>query len=178
MKQCTIRRITIALAATLSVLTASSTHGQPATAAPPAHGPAQKQIEKHLREHPGGRQISATEISYADRKAVITFTPAIGALAGADCPAGSYCFYEKINYGYPRLQLFSCGWSDLAWWGWQDRTESVHFNEPTGYLTLMNHGVYPGHTYDTQLFRFSTAYRTDPDLYPHGNKVDHANHYC
>ncbi|MEV4625406.1 hypothetical protein AB0J90_03850 [Micromonospora sp. NPDC049523] len=153
----------------------------PATAGPPdgpvSPGAVQVEIDKHLAAYPGGRQIGPTEISYAGGSFVLTFEPPVGTLASPDCTSGWFCFYDRINYGYPRGRLSSCGWQDLASWGWHDRTESVHFNISSGSVSYLNH-TSAGHGGDPYLFSVSASARTDNDVSPYRNMADHVNRYC
>lgn len=155
----------------------------PPVTAGPADGAAttptavQREIDQHLAAYPGGRQVSATEISYADGTFVLTFQRAIGVLAGPDCTAGWFCFYDGLNYGYPRGQLSSCGWQDLYNWGWHDRTESVHFNISYGSVSYFNHTT-ANHSGDPYLFSVSASVRTDNDVSPYRNRADHVARYC
>src|SRR5688572_20780788 len=103
-----------------------ATIGGPAPAATKTP-PVQEQINAHLAAYPGGKQIGPHEISYANGQFVMTFVRTGPAIAAPDCPWGWFCFYDQISYGYPRGKLSSCGWQDLANWGWQNRTESVSY---------------------------------------------------
>ncbi len=149
------------------------------SAAAPSTTPVQAQINAHLAAYPGGTQINATEISYADGKFIITFVPAGGVSPNAaDCPSGWFCFYDQVNFGYPRGKLSDCGWQDLAWWGWQDRTESAHFNLPAGSVSFINHGATPDHSFDATVFSVSTSVPTDNDVAPYRNVADHVYRFC
>jgi hypothetical protein len=150
----------------------------PSAAAPPSTTPLQAQINAHLAAYPGGTQIGATEISYADGKFIMTFVAAEKSTSAADCPSGWFCFYDQVNYGYPRGKLSSCGWQDLSWWGWQDRTESVHYNMSSGSVAFLNHWTAPDHSFDYILFSISTSSRTDNDVSPYRNMADHVYRYC
>ncbi|WP_344053944.1 peptidase inhibitor family I36 protein, partial [Planotetraspora silvatica] len=85
------------------------------------------QIALQMKIAPGGKQTSLNEVSYDNGKFVVTYAlPGQQvALGVADCPSGWFCFYENINFGYPRGKLSSCGRQDLATWGWRDRISSV-----------------------------------------------------
>ncbi|MCW2881526.1 MAG: hypothetical protein JWQ95_5626 [Sphaerisporangium sp.] len=89
-----------------------------------------QQVALQLRIAPGGVQTSRNEISYGNGTFVVTYAlpGQVTAAAVADCPSGWYCFYDGKSFGYPRGKLSSCGWQDLANWGWNDRTTSVHNN--------------------------------------------------
>ena len=149
----------------------------PSAAAPPV-SPVQVQINKHLAAYPGGTQINATEISYAEGKFVITFAPPEMSTQAADCPSSWFCFYDQVNFGYPRGKLSDCGWQDLAWWGWQDRTESVHYNFSAGSVSYLQHGGAADHSSDYTLFGVSSAVRTDSDVAPYRNMADHVYRFC
>ncbi|MCF3134756.1 peptidase inhibitor family I36 protein [Streptomyces olivochromogenes] len=86
-----------------------------------------EQIALQLKIAPGGKQTSRNEVSYGNGKFVVTYAlPGPRAIAGdADCPSGWFCFYQDINWGYPRGKLQDCGTQDLGAWGWKDRTSSV-----------------------------------------------------
>ncbi|MFK3981847.1 hypothetical protein ACI2K4_15910 [Micromonospora sp. NPDC050397] len=152
----------------------------PATAAPPDSAPptpVQREIDKHLAAYPGGEQTGPAEISYAGGAFRITFEPPNGIMGTPNCDLGWFCFYDGVNYTYPRGQLSDCGWQDLAAWGWHDRTESVHFNASSGSVAYLNHSG-AGHAGDAHLFSSSTANRTDNDVSPWRNQADHVNRYC
>lgn len=152
----------------------------PAWSMPATGMSVQDQIDRYLAAAPGGTQISPTEISYADATFVVTFVrpPTANLAATADCPSGWFCFYDGINYTYPRGKLSSCGWQDLADWGWNDRTESVHYNLSTGSVSYINHQTQPDHSDDVFLFSVSTTNRLDADVAPYRNMADHVYRYC
>ncbi|WP_329102999.1 hypothetical protein OG792_25470 [Micromonospora sp. NBC_01699] len=172
------RRTATVLAAIVTIV-AVVAGVSPATAGPPddPYSAVQVEIDKHLAAYPGGRQINPTEISYADGAFVLTFERPVGTTASPDCAAGWFCFYDRINYGYPRGQLSSCGWQDLVDWGWTDRTESVHFNISYGSVSFLNHTT-AGHGGDAYLFAATASAPTDPDVAPNRNIADHVNRYC
>lgn len=143
-----------------------------------AGNPVQAQIDAHLAAYPGGKQINATEVSYAGGTFVITFVrPAMSSLA-ADCPAGWFCFYDGLNYSYPRGKLASCGWQDLATWGWLDRTESAYYNMSSGSVDFINHGANPNHANDDVIFWVGVTKRGISDVYPYRNAADHVQRFC
>lgn len=146
----------------------------PATAAPTTD--VQSQIDAQLARYPGGTQINATEISYAGGAFVMTFAPATGVLATPDCPSGWFCFYDGLNYGYPRGKLSSCGWQDLALYGWQNRTESAHYNLLIGSTTFIAHQS-ANHSLDVALFSISATARFLPDV-KNRNNADHVYRFC
>jgi hypothetical protein len=143
----------------------------PVSAAP---DPTQAQVAAYMAAHPGGQQISATEIAYGGGRFVVTVTRPAGTLAAPDCPSGWYCFYDRTNFNYPRGKLSDCGWQDLGWWGWRNRTESVHYNMASGSALFMNEA---GAT-DTILFTVSPTRRTIVDVGTHRNKADYVYRYC
>jgi hypothetical protein len=135
-------------------------------------------VEEYLLRYPGGTRINATEISYGGGVFIVTVTRASGIQASPDCPSGWFCFYDDINYGYPRGKLSSCGWQDLAWWSWHDRTESVHYNLATGSVSFINHAPGTGHGSDTRLFDVSSGASTLSDVSPYRNMADHVYRFC
>lgn len=146
----------------------------------------ERQIEKHLAAYPGGVRISATRIAYAGGAFVITFTrPATDGATGAgpataaaaDCPSGWFCFYDGVNYAYPRGELSDCGWQDLSQYGWHDRTEAVHSRVGSS-VSFINHAAgTSSHGSDQTLFTIAANGR-DPDVDPHRNRADHVNRNC
>jgi len=149
--------------------------GAAATAAPAGSGATvQRQVDVYLAAHPGGVQINSTEISYAGGAFVVTVVRPAGTFASPDCPAGWFCFYDRTNFNYPRGKLRDCGWQDLGWWGWRDRTESVHYNLSLGSVVFINE---TGAT-DTAIFTVSTTKRTIADVYPNRNRADYVFRYC
>jgi hypothetical protein len=162
-----LRRSTVTLLAVLALVLSVS--------GPAAAGVAtQRQVDAYLAAHPGGVQINSTEISYSGGAFVVTVVRAAGTYGTPDCPAGWFCFYDNINFGYPRGKLSDCGWQDLGWWGWRNRTESVHYNLSTGSVVFINE---TGAT-DTALFTVSTTRRTIADVSPNRNRADYVFRYC
>ncbi|MEV0570771.1 peptidase inhibitor family I36 protein [Dactylosporangium sp. NPDC050588] len=106
--------------------------------AAPGDGPSQHLVDAYLAENPGGVQTGPSDISYSGGRFVVTVTRPAASLAGADCPSGWFCFYDKINFGYPRGRLSDCSWQDLGTWGWRNRTESVAYNLGSGYVTFLD----------------------------------------
>lgn len=105
-----------------------------------------EQIALQLKIAPGGKQTSPNEVSYDNGKFVVTYAlPEQVALGVADCPSGWFCFYQDINFGYPRGKLSDCGTQDLAPYGWRDRissadnstTNSVEYWEYLNYETTL-----------------------------------------
>ncbi|MFI6452539.1 peptidase inhibitor family I36 protein [Streptosporangium amethystogenes] len=85
-----------------------------------------EQIALQMKIAPGGKQASPNEVSYDNGKFVVTYAlPGQRALGVADCPSGWFCFYENINFGYPRGRLSDCGGQDLGQYGWNDRISSA-----------------------------------------------------
>ncbi|WP_040392747.1 peptidase inhibitor family I36 protein [Catelliglobosispora koreensis] len=171
-------RTTTAVVATLLAVAMVLASANSAMAVKPTKD-LQAKIDAHLARYPGGTQISDTEVAYAGGTFVITFAaPEVSVNGVADCPSGWFCFYEHTNFGYPRGKLSSCGWQDLAWWGWHDRTEAVHFNQSGGSVVFISHVGPPDHSYDYGLFSVSTGRRTISDVYPYRNMADHVYRYC
>ncbi|WP_327007994.1 peptidase inhibitor family I36 protein [Dactylosporangium sp. NBC_01737] len=98
MSRLTIRvlRTTAAILALTGVAPAAAP--TPAVAAP-GDGPSQHLVDAYLAEHPGGVQTGPSDISYGGGRFVVTVARPATSLAGADCPSGWFCFYNKINFG-------------------------------------------------------------------------------
>ena len=171
-------RGTAAVASAVIAAIALLVLGPTAYAGPASPGGVQVQIDAYLAAHPGGIQLNATEISYAGGTFVVTFARAPGILLGPDCPSGWFCFYDGLNYGYPRGKLSSCGWQDLGFYGWHDRTESVHYNLSFGSVVFINHGVGTSHSNDVRLFEIGINLRARSDVAPYRNLADHVYRFC
>ncbi|GAA4588000.1 hypothetical protein GCM10023194_38480 [Planotetraspora phitsanulokensis] len=153
----------VAFTAPATAATAASTSSSPAPAATSSASTSstdspsllnrQARSDAELREQialqmeiaPGGKQTSPNEVSYDNGKFVVTYAlPGQRALGVADCPSGWFCFYENINFGYPRGKLSDCGTQDLGQYGWANRissadnstTNSVEYWEATSFGTL------------------------------------------
>jgi hypothetical protein len=140
----------------------------------------ERQMTLQLKLAPEGTRISINEISYGGGRFVVTYAlPGNTTLGVLDCPSGWFCFYDGPNYTYPRGRLSDCGWQDLASWGWQDRTESVH-NATNSRVYFIEHQDYGnpgnGHTYDYVPFFFLPGGYTPTLNAP--NLVDHVNRAC
>ena len=159
---------------TLIAITAVAALAATAAPHPAAASPSDTSPAAYLAAHPGGTIINNTEISYQGGAFIVTLTRDRRSLATADCPTGWFCFYDGINFGYPRGRLSDCGFQDLGNWGWRNRTESVHFKASTGSASFINEA---GAT-DTTLFTASTTRRTLASVTPHGNKADYVYRYC
>ncbi|HEX6684552.1 MAG TPA: hypothetical protein VF062_17240 [Candidatus Limnocylindrales bacterium] len=170
------------LVAALAVTLAGLALPAPAPAQPATPPNVQAQINAHLRSYPGGVQTGPAEVSYDNGVFVMTFVrpeSQPGTAGTADCPGGWFCFYDYINFGYPRGKLSDCGWQDLARWGWQNRTESVHYNQSSGSVAFLNHAAgVTHHTHDVAVFGVGTNPRTIADVSPNRNTADHVQRYC
>lgn len=132
----------------------------------------------YLAAHPGGQRLNANEVSYGGGAFVVTLAGPASTIASVDCPAGWFCFYEHTSYGYPRGKLSSCGWQDLATWGWQNRTESAYYNLLNGSTVFIEHPPGTSHAQDYRLFQIDVVRRGIPDVYPYRNMADHVYRYC
>ena len=170
------RRILAVLLSTLLALALGvSLYAQPAPAtdipATSTTADDQTKIDTWLHRHPGGTQISARDLSYVGGALIVTLARDPNVSAAADCPSGWYCFYDGVNYTYPRGKLSSCGWQNLATWAWQNRIESVHYNMSTGTIAFLNETG----TTDTVLFTAGTNQRTIADVGANRNKADYVS---
>jgi hypothetical protein len=145
-----------------------------ATAAPARAADVQAQVDAYLAKHPGGTQIGPADIAYSGGRFVVTVVRTGLAAAAPDCPSNWFCFYDGVNYTYPRGKLSDCGAQDLGTWGWRNRTASVHYRMSTGSVTFINES---GST-DTPLFTASTTRRTIPDVTPYRDTADYVYRTC
>jgi hypothetical protein len=144
----------------------------------------QAQIDAHLARAPGGVQINENEISYDGGRFIMTFAkpgqqvgtdPTVQ--ASSDCTFAWYCFYDGINFTYPRGRFSDCGWQDMSAWGWHDRTESVAQNLLGTWIQYLNHTT-GGHGNDVHLFFTDTLFEEIPDVAPYRNMADHGVRHC
>ncbi|QDY11330.1 hypothetical protein FJK98_32865 [Micromonospora sp. HM134] len=94
-----------------------------------------------------------------------------GVLAAPSCPSGWFCFYDDVRFGTPYGKLSDCGWQNLATWGWQNRTEAVFYNLPSGSAAFYESN-------GTWLFTVSSAARSISDVYPKQNRADKVYRAC
>jgi hypothetical protein len=161
-------------AALAACVTLFLTGAVPAAAAAPDTSEPQQLVDAYLSVNPGGQQINDTDIAYDNGAFIVSVAPAHNAvLASPDCPSGWYCFYDGVNYTYPRGQLSDCGLQDLGQWGWRNRTESAHYNMSSGSATFINDA-----TTDTDLFTISTSRRLIADVAPNRNRADVTYRSC
>jgi hypothetical protein len=133
-------------------------------------GPASAAVAAYLAVHPGGVPIGDSEISYGGGRFIVTLARPANTLAGADCPSGWFCFYDRVGFGYPRGRLSDCGTQDLGNWGWQFRTESAHYNLSSGRTAFRYNS--------TTLFEVGSANRTRADAAPYRNRANRVHRYC
>lgn len=151
----------------------------------------QAQIDAHLKRAPGGVQINKNEIAYNNGKFIMTFALP-GQVEGTDpsrvassdfsvqsnrCQANWYCFFDGVNFTYPRGQLNDCGWQDLANWGWHDRTESIAQNLLSPYKVFYENHTTGGHGNDETIF-WTDAGSDERSSVPYPNMADHASLWC
>jgi hypothetical protein len=167
-----LQRLVVSLVAAALLLTSTT---DPARAADLDTGlDIQHLVDAYLANHPGGRQINATEIAYGDGDGdfIVTVVRPVGTLAGPDCPSGWFCFYEYTFYRYPRGKLSDCGLQDLREWSWRNRTESVHYNMSSGSVTFIDENG------PTALFWVGTSKRTIGDVGVYRNRADFVYRSC
>jgi hypothetical protein len=157
---------------------ADSVAGSAASAAGSAAVP-QGEVDAYLAGHPGGVQVSATEISYDNGRFIVSVAPLGDLVAGTpDCPRGWFCVYEYTGFRYPRGQFSDCGWQDLTRYNWHNRAASVHYNAATGYVVFYAHVGGISHTADVALFSLDTGFRADADVSPYRDVADHVRRFC
>jgi peptidase inhibitor family I36 len=132
-----------------------------------------EQVRAYMATHPGGQQINATEVAYNGGAFVVTVVRTDG-LSGPDCPAGWFCFYDGINFTYPRGKLSDCGFQRLSTWSWQNRVESAHYNLSTGSVVFIDETG----SLDTALFTISTSRPAIADVGSARNRADYVYRYC
>jgi hypothetical protein len=158
-------RVAVLAAASLVLVGALTAPARPAST-----DQQQDAVTAYLEAHPGGTRTGPDEISYDNGTFIVTVKAPKNALGGPDCPSGWFCFYDRTYYGYPRGRLSDCGWQDLAEWGWEFRTESVHYNMSSGSVRF--------YYYATELFRAGTGRRTLPDVSPDRNWANLVRRVC
>jgi hypothetical protein len=172
------RRRHIAVATTAAVaLSITPGVGSEAPTREP-NAPAQSRVDSYLRAHPGGKQINATQVSYNNGAFIVTVPDPANPLAASACPSGWFCFYDEPNFEGHRGQLSSCGWQDLAWYGWSDRTYSARYSLSTGTVMFINHAGGSGHAGDVNLFWVGTSRRELANVSPNHKKADHVRRSC
>ncbi|MGW4498587.1 peptidase inhibitor family I36 protein [Micromonospora sp. NPDC004336] len=163
-------RLRAALAAALTCVLVVMAAPASAWAAGPDRAGARDELRRYLSAHPGGTPINDNEISYGDGALVVTLRAPVGTYGVADCPLGSFCFYEWPNFGYPRGRLSDCGRQALADWQWQYRVESAHYNIGSGYVSFYYHS--------TRLFDVGAANRVRSDASPYRNWANYVERRC
>jgi hypothetical protein len=125
--------------------------------------------------HPGGTPVGNNEISYSGGGLVVTVAaptrsgPHVRAHT-PDCPAESYCFYDRTDFGYPRGVLSACGWTDLTAWGLQDRIESGYANVTRGSVIFFDRHL--------PLYRLDADHPGNPDVIPYRNRATRVYRTC
>jgi hypothetical protein len=169
-------------AAALAAVVMTAMLGTTAAQAAPATPELEAQVAAQLAKAPGGVRTAVNKVSYDGGAFVVTFAmpgTAKAALASPDCPAGSFCFYDGVNYTYPRGELWACGWQDLGAWGWNDRIESVD-NSTGNWVFYKNHfddgKPSNGHVLDQDLWS-NLPYEFIASV-PNRNMADHVDRSC
>lgn len=122
-----INALVLVLAMALLGLTVG---GPPAVAQPSAQPSIQAQAAQILHDHPGGVQISPTQIAWHNGTVILNLqTPARGATPNTSfdgCPSGYYCFFEFQNFTGRMLQLSTCDSTPIYFsdYGFQNLTSS------------------------------------------------------
>jgi hypothetical protein len=122
-----IYALLLAMAAALLSFTVASS---PASGQPSPRSSVQAQAEQILHNHPGGVQISPTQIAWHNGTVILNLqTPAPGASPNTSfdgCPSGYYCFFEFKNFTGRMLQLSTCNSTAIYFsdYGFQNLTSS------------------------------------------------------
>lgn len=110
----------------------------------------QAQIDRVLRRHPGGVQISDHEVAWNDGSVVLAFPtvqeslcfPGSGCVHG--CPSGWYCFYQYRDFGGRRLQFRDCSRGGttqfLTDYGFGNKTSSWVVNRSLNFVNVNDSG--------------------------------------
>jgi hypothetical protein len=170
------RRRNLATATGIALALALTASGGSGFASPGVDRSLQGRVDAYLNAHPGGKQINASQISYRDGTFIVT-VPVNGAAASA-CPSGWFCFYDQPNFGGYRGQLSSCGWQDLAWYDWSDRTHSARYSLDRGNVMFINHAVGASHSNDVDLFWVGVSRRELANVSPEHRMADHVHRSC
>jgi hypothetical protein len=106
----------------------------------------QAQIDRILRRHPGGVQMSDHEIAWDDGAVMLVLPtdqasfcfPGSGCVHG--CPSGWYCFYQYRDFGGRRLQFRDCSRGGtiqfLTDYGFGNRTSSWVVNRSLNFVNV------------------------------------------
>jgi hypothetical protein len=164
LNRCIIGFVTVLALSSLTIL---------ATGTPARADGSRDEVLAYMAAHPGGERIGDSDISYGGGVFIVTVVQT-RALAGPDCPSGWYCFYDGVNYTYPRGRLSDCGFQRLSTWSWQNRVESAHYNLATGSVVFIDE---TGST-DTTLFTIGVSRRTVADVGSARNRADYVFRYC
>jgi hypothetical protein len=158
--------VVVTLAYSLTILAPSTPTQAASISAVVSHD----NITTYLATHPGGTRLNDNEISYGGGTFIVTLTRPTGTLGVPDCPVGWFCFYDGVNYAYPRGKLSDCGTQNLATWGWQYRVESAHYNLSKGSTTFLYN--------NTSLFQIGVNNRAIPDVAPYRNWANLVHRLC
>ena len=137
-----MRKINALVLALATALVGMTVAGSPAVAQPPAHSSVQSQVARVLHDHPGGVQISPTQIAWQNGATILNLqTPASGATPNATingCPSGYYCFFEFQNFTGRMLQLSTCNSTPIYFsdYGFENLTSSWVVNRSIYYLNV------------------------------------------
>ncbi|MFI0487547.1 peptidase inhibitor family I36 protein [Actinomadura sp. 9N215] len=122
------RIVAVAGVAAAAAMTAAGT----ATATADELPSAQDQINRQLRDHPGGIQTGSREVAYQGGRVILSFPTSDG--AGAACASGAYCFYDGVNFTGRTLTFRDCG-------GWQYLTDYGFGNKTSSWRNITKHHV-------------------------------------
>jgi hypothetical protein len=149
--------------------------GSAGSSAAPNDPSLQARIDMQLNRYPGGKQISANQISYDGGAVVLSFAVP-GQVLASTCPTGYVCLYKGRSFSGDHLDLNTCAWYDLGWNRWQDQTRSVR-NARSRPVAFDNHGSVPSHASDRWLFTINSG-ASAANLGAHEGKADHIRPQC
>lgn len=141
----------VMLAATML---AGSAAAQPRAAAPPEiqltesqKKELQAEVDKHLKDYGGGKQIGINEIAYEDGAMILTLplpgeakarsvNEPVTPLGTANCSYEYACLWSDTNFNGSRLSRWACGTVTLGS-PFNSTVGSIHNNQTTGTQTVL-----------------------------------------
>ncbi|MET7334954.1 peptidase inhibitor family I36 protein [Nonomuraea sp. NPDC005650] len=107
----------------------------------------QAEVDKHLKDYGGGKQIGINEIAYDDNRLILTLplpgekkarsvNEAITPLGVANCSFEYACLWSDTNFNGTRIARFDCATVALAA-PFNTSVGSIHNNQTTGTQTIL-----------------------------------------
>ncbi|SDJ75122.1 peptidase inhibitor family I36 protein [Nonomuraea jiangxiensis] len=110
----------------------------------------QAEVDKHLKDYGGGKQIGINEIAYEDNRLILTLplpgekkaraaNEPITPLGVANCAYEYACLWSDTNFNGTRIARYACGTIALGA-PFNSSVGSIHNNQTTGTQTLLLNG--------------------------------------